>query len=108
MIEKGKDADSCKIKMNAESDKVKFSLKGTGIAMVDFGDGSENFSLPIDEDDWTEFYREYPEEAFRAITVQGENITELDCSENQLTSLDVSKNSVLTEFKHDDDLKVVR
>jgi len=81
--------------MTVEIDGLCFMwLYGTGIAMVDFGDGTEIISLPIDEEKGACFSRDYPNSATRTITVCGDNITKLQCPSG-LTSLDASNNSEL-------------
>jgi len=87
-----------KINMTTIDSKIRFSLKGTDVVMIEFGDETEMFSMPIAEENWTEFFREYPNEEKRSIIVYGDNITGLICSENHITSLDVSKNIELKEL----------
>jgi len=90
-----------KIEMTTNSDEIKFSLKGTGVATVDFGDGSEKISCSIDEDcveNYRQFSHKYPNKTLRKIAVYGDRISGLDCIGNQLTNLDVSNNSVLREL----------
>jgi hypothetical protein len=45
-----------------------------------------------------EFYHRYASEKSHTIVIAATNFKLLDCSENQLTSLDVSKNTALTEL----------
>ena len=89
---------SYKIKMTTETDKVNFYLRGSGVATVDWGDGSEKVSLTLNEEDVVEFEHTYPYASIRTITVNGENITILDCRDILLTTLDVSKNTALTHL----------
>ena len=99
---------SYKIKMTTEQyGECVFRLFGSGIAMVDWGDGSENVSLTISEYDidnaarggnpgGVRFTHTYPNESIRTITIYGDNITGLQCLSRYFTSLDVSKNTALT------------
>ena len=89
---------SYKIKMTTESGgDFPFSLAGSGIATVDWGDGSEKNTLTLNEDGVL-FEHNYKIAKVHSIIVKGDNIISLDCSDNQLTSLDVSKNTALKEL----------
>jgi len=83
---------------------INICLAGTGTATIDWGDGtaSETYTLtPYNEDDVSyllvgEYYsHSYSVTTSCTISIIGENITSLHCYENQLTSLDVSKNTSL-------------
>ena len=129
---------SGKIKMTTEQGgSFSFQLAGNGVATVDWGDGSEKVSLTLNEERGVEFTHTYPNATIRTITINGDNITRLqcrditsldvrlcseltilgcsgtltsldvskntmlirlDCGYNQLTSLDVSRNTALTEL----------
>jgi len=101
-----KDKDEVKVMtMTTESDKVSFSLIGSGIITIDWGDGTEmetHTLVPtVDMGDYITskeylFSHSYSGISIRIIKITGENITRLDCSDNQLTSLDISKNTVLS------------
>ena len=83
------------ITMTTEGGDVILALMGTGEATVDWGDGSEEETLTIEEENVAKFQHEYPNASTHKITVCGENITGLNCSYIQLTSLDVSNNTAL-------------
>ena len=106
---------SGKIKMTTESDKTGFYLSGSGVATVDWGDGSEKVTLTLNENNKpysVKFEHTYPNSSIRTITVNGDNITGLvgggtsldvsRCTEltdlifRGIKSLDVSKNTALT------------
>ena len=72
-----------------------FSIIGNGEAVIDFGDGSEQIkhTLTIFNSIFT---HNYSETRPYIITIEGANITKLDCKDNRLTRLDVSKNTTLT------------
>ena len=119
---------AAKIKMTTEQGgDISFRLGGSGVATVDWGDGSEKVSLTLNENEniilgisiggyGVEFKHTYPSATIRNISINGDNITvldckncrltslvvtaltELDCSSNQLTSLDVSKSTALIEL----------
>jgi len=88
------------ITMTTESDEVKIYVSGSGKFTIDWGDGTvENGTLlAIDEhrDGYVNLYsHNYSISSSHIITITGENITHLDCSDNQLTRLDVRKNAAL-------------
>ena len=89
-----------KIKMTMEDEgKFGFGLVGSGVATVDWGDGSEKVSLTLHEVENIEydgvlFEHTYPNASIRTITITGDNITGLICQ--RITSLDVSR---CTELK---------
>jgi len=79
-------------------------MSGTGTVTIDWGDGSasETHTLShINEGDWGNFSSKYKfSHAYSAtntysITITGVDITHLNCYNNQLTSLDISKNTDL-------------
>jgi hypothetical protein len=107
---------SYKIKMTHEYNNFGFYLAGSGVATVNWGDGSEKVSRTLDEDRML-FEHAYPNASIRTITVNGDNIEIFDCRtylteldvrgvtaltylgvRGDLTSLDVSKNTVLTQL----------
>ena len=91
---------SAKIMMTTEVDgKFVVSLCGSGVATVDWGDGSEKVSLTLIEDEniyGISFEHTYPSASIRTVTINGDNITMVKCWD--VTSLDVSKNKELTRL----------
>ena len=104
---------SGKIKMTTElGGYFRFLLDGSGVATVDWGDGSEKASLTLPK----YFDHTYPNATIRTVTINGDNITKLNCQDitgldvsrcteltnlqciGSITSLDVSKNTALTEL----------
>ena len=86
---------------------VNFELFGTGEATINWGDGKNHQTITLSDDDtqvigsngvhWNvpiDCKHIYPDSSARTITITG-NVTYLGCSDNQLTSLDVSKNQAL-------------
>jgi hypothetical protein len=79
-------------------------LTGSGTATVDWGDGnSENVTLreyveDEDEEEDEEYLipHTYAASGSRTIKITGAMVAGLDCYDNQLTALDVSKNTALT------------
>ena len=80
-----------------EGGRVSFYLSGSGVATVDWGDGSERVSLTLNEDE-VRFEHTYPSATMRTILINGDNITGLRGSNIRLTSLDVSRNTALTSL----------
>ena len=76
------------IVMKTEADKITLALSGAGNVTIDWGEGRRQ---TYEIEDETEIKHQYSSKAARTITITGENIIELDCWNNQLTSLDVSK-----------------
>jgi len=77
--------------VTSKSGEVKIYLEGFGSATVDWGDGTKNtYALS----GWLNHI--YSGTSKHLITITGEKITFLSCNENELTSLDVSKNPALT------------
>jgi len=84
-----------------KSGYVEVLVAGSGTFTIDWGDGSaiETETLLEYNDSWNEQYvynHNYSGTSSRTIIITGENITHLICSDNQLTNLDVSKNTLLT------------
>ena len=80
--------------MTTSAPSIEFSLAGSGNATIDWGDGSEIETFSISEEQiW--ILRDFLYRDRRTITITGSNITLLDCSENALTALDVSRNPAL-------------
>jgi len=74
-------------------------MAGRGTVTIDWGDGTvENHPLiAADEGDMDDFmyYRTYSSSTPRTVTISGGTITHFMCFENELTHLDVSKNTAL-------------
>ena len=84
--------------MTTSIDSVGICLSGVGNVTIDWGDGSEPEIYALLED-FTEIGRKFSDETSRTITIIGRNITFLSCGANQLTALDVSQNTSLTELR---------
>ena len=86
----------------AKAGEVKFGMKGTGMMLIDWGDGTrENHSMSGKEKLYSHVYSGA---ANRTISIYGEKIDYFDCgkiydNENQLTDLDVSGNVALTYLR---------
>ena len=86
--------------MTTTSDKVRVLMAGSGAVTIDYGDGtikkgtlSDDYNkIDVDDDVYNHTYSGM---GTRTIAITGENITILNCKDNQLTSLDVSKNTTL-------------
>jgi Leucine-rich repeat (LRR) protein len=83
------------ISMTTAKNAVEIRLSGSGTESVDWGDGnSEPFTLTANTD--VTISHTYTSSGTRTIRITGTNITYLNCSHNQLSALDVSKNTALT------------
>ena len=91
---RGKNAN--KITMTTEQSSALFYLAGSGVATVDWGDGSEKISLTLNRR--VDFSHTYPNESIRTITINGDNITELKGLSLYITSLEVSRCTELEEL----------
>ena len=85
--------------------EVTISLAGTGMITIDWGDGTPRETeliSPLDRDGMLWNYHStshnYSGTSARTITITGENITLLGYWNNELTELNVSKNSALTRL----------
>ena len=101
-----KGGGSYKIKITTESGgDIGFLLSGSGVATVDWGDGSEKVTLTLNEVEYdghgivgVRFSHNFPNASLRTITINGDNITGLICggAGGNIESLDVSR---CTELK---------
>jgi len=89
------------ITMITEISRISLDIAGSGEVTIEWGDGtSETYTL---SNNWKNPYsplapktHEYSGTSTHIITITGENITHLYCNSNELTDLDVSKNTTLT------------
>jgi hypothetical protein len=92
------DSDLYKIKLTTEADgKIILGIVGSGVATIDWGDGSEKDVLTISKK-WPQLEHTYPSASTRTIIVTGDNITGFGCSSSGITNLDVSRCTELTVF----------
>ena len=82
--------------MTTGSNEVKIGLTGE-IVIIDWGDGTEKEEYR-NINDYIKYTHTYSDENAHTITITGENIVHLLCVENRLSSLDVSKNTALTDL----------
>jgi Leucine-rich repeat (LRR) protein len=86
---------------NSSDGKVQIGLVGSGTVSIDWDDGTAKTTYELDGnlelDDFTYYGYIYTRNSsfVRTITITGENVTSLDCSELRLVELNVSGNSVL-------------
>ena len=71
------------------------SMCGTGIATIDWGDGSPKEQLTLSEDNDVAILHTYKKAPLHHIAINGDNVTALDCKRCSLTRLDVSRNTEL-------------
>ena len=84
--------------MITEKSEVNIYLTGSGTCTIDWGDDTV-LTIPLSPSGnaMTETHKHvYNTVSKYTITITGENITGMSCMNNQLTSLDVSKNAMLT------------
>lgn len=94
------DFDKTSIQMTLtlqDAGAVWMSLSGSGLVTVDFGDGTPTATYMLGSMS-TDITYSYSNAASRTITITGDNILTLNCNSNNLTSLDVSKNTMLTQL----------
>ena len=84
--------------MTTSKASVWIDLQGSGTVTIYWGDGTSAITDTLSTTYWTDYIHSYSGSSTRTITIIGENITGLDCGHNQLTTLDVSKNTALTEL----------
>jgi hypothetical protein len=85
-----------KMNMTTAQDKVEIKMAGSGEVTIDWGDGNEDKGSL--KDILVPFSHVYSSASLHTITVSGDSIKYLDCSENQITGLNVSKNIALTRL----------
>ena len=79
------------ITMTTPKPEIKIALGGNGFATIDWGDGSPKETKTFDEHDGElVFEYKYESDTLRTITITGDNITRLNCNDNQLQTLNVS------------------
>ena len=86
--------DETIITMTTESDSVAIRIAGSGKFNISWGDSTEIETHTL-RSNYTLFYRNYSDTSARKIIITGGKITHLNCSSNQLTSLDLSGNTML-------------
>ena len=84
------------ITMTIESASVSLALRGLNPAFIDWGDGTHDRYTPSD---YTHFTHTYNDSRSRSIAIFGVNIVLLECNNNQLTDLNVSKSTALTYLR---------
>jgi len=102
------DATSIMTMTTAKEGEVTLQIGGTGKMVIDWGDGTPFEVYSAFGSDWSDshiYTHSYSTVISRTITIYGENITLFNCGfiyagyrNNQITSLDVSKNTALTEL----------
>ena len=88
-----------KMTMTTEASEVTLYIGGTGTILINWGDGTPDEIYILSNDVYSNSYtHRYSDTSPHIITIIGENIRDLFCSNNHLTSLDVSKNTVLEQL----------
>ena len=94
---KFKAEEEMQMSMTTAKSEVMIFLKGTGNATIYWGNGTSE-TYTINPSTVTKYSHDYSTSSIRTITITGENVTYLECYNNQLTKLDVSKNTALTRL----------
>jgi len=82
------------ITMTTQKSGIGFYIAGSGTMTIDWGDGTSDTHTLSTE--WTVYIHDYSGSSAHTVRITGDNITGLECSYNQLTALNVSKNTALT------------
>lgn len=94
-----KKANSNKIAMITEADgRVSIGLSGSGVATIDWGDGSRKQTLSLAKDTIARIDHTYSGPSTHTISINGDKITSLDCKGIKLSHLDVGKNAELASL----------
>ena len=88
------DASQPYMTMTTEAQDVLLRSDGTGKMFVDWGDGTPSETYTLSES-WIYVSHSYSGTSSRTIKITGENIKMLFCDDNQLKTLEVSKNTAL-------------
>ena len=87
---------SKKMTMTTAASEIKLWIAGTGKFTINWGDGSPSDTYMLGGiTSSTSLGYKYSSTSTHTITITGENVTILGCQNNQLTELDVSKNTAL-------------
>ena len=81
----------------AKEGLMDIGLAGKGTAVINWGDGTPDETVTF-TDLITWHSHTYSNSTTRTITIIGDNVTMLCCSDNQLITLDVSKNPAIEEL----------
>jgi len=85
-----------KITMISKSMVGGFLVRGSGSMTIDWGDGAKTETHTLDPHASKHFFHDYNVISEFIITITGNNITHFDCSNKNLTSLNISSNETLT------------
>jgi len=80
----------------SQEGNASISLQGTGTATVNWGDGTPSQTHTIQQGTNTTCTHTYTGAGFRAITIIGDNVSYLNCSNNQITGMIAIHNPALT------------
>jgi len=83
-----------------DTDEVQFTIVGFGKAIIDWRDGSpyETHTLASDLETAEDCWHVYPDKTNYTVTIVGKRITLVECFEPKLVSIDLSRNSALTDL----------
>ena len=84
--------------MTTQKNDVLLRMAGSGTMTINWGDGTSATTYALSTTNVTDYNHMYSATQTHSITITGDNITVMDCSNNQITNLDVSKNTALTHL----------
>jgi len=84
-----------KMTMTTEQSVVVFNISGSGTATINWGDGTKNETIKLIKGEVSTHSYGYSSTSAHTVTITGKKIVLLDCSDNQLTDLNVSNNTEL-------------
>ena len=87
-------AESMQMTMTTKSDDVTIGMWGSGTVIVDWGDGTD-VETKILSPSLSTIKHTYSDSIVRTIIITGNYVRGLDCDNNKLISLDVSRNTIL-------------
>ena len=77
-----------------QSGSISIGIVGSGSVVIDWGDGETSETHTVSNNN-TNFQRSYSGTGSRTLTIAGKNITRLNCSDSQVTQLEVSEITTL-------------
>ena len=107
LFSSGKNDKNSMTMTTAKKGEVVIYATGSGVMTINWGNGTKSKAriTALERNDTLlnnhRYSHTYSKASANIITISGENITLLGCWDNQLTELDVSKNSVLTRLACD-------
>jgi Leucine-rich repeat (LRR) protein len=80
--------------MTTQKERVEIALSGSDTVTIDWGDDRKSYDYTL-SNFTTIFRNDYSDTSVHIITIIGDNVKYINCSEQQIINLDVSKNIAL-------------